>query len=47
MFYKKYHQLVRKQTSKIDLINGIVLDRNEKVSYFADNIFQVLKNCQV
>jgi len=45
MFYKKnIDQLVRKQTSQNrDLINGIVLDRNEKVSYFADNIFSSIK----
>ena len=45
MFYKKnIDQLVRKQTSQNrDLINGIVLDRNEKVSYFTDNIFSSIK----
>ena len=44
-FKKNIDNLVRKQTSQNrDIINGIVLDRNEKVSYFDNKTITSIKN---
>ena len=44
-FKKNIDNLVRKQTSQNrDIINGIVLDRNEKVSYFDNKTITSIKS---
>ena len=44
-FKKNIDNLIRKQTSQNrDIINGIVLDRNEKVSYFDNRTITSIKS---